>query len=375
LALFVPANAAGTQEVSTPKDPGMRILALDLGSASTQTHAHLLDTESGEKPIRRAFPTMASAFLDVVKELLPDRVVVEATPISGHFVDLCEVLGLPIQVANVRDPAWQNRTSKTDRNDAELLARLSASGQLRTVEVPPRDIRQWRLAIHHRHELVRCRTRIKNRIRALLRNELQPPVKNLWSVKGLRFAASQAKDPGACTPDERWRGVLSMELARYKEIQAHITTASKQLDALVDARPAAALLTTIPGVGYRLAEAVVACLVTAKRFKNRKQVVGYVGLCPRVQQSGQHTMYGRITKTGNSQLRSLLVEVAQLGSRRDPWMKAIFAQIQGKSPKNKRTNRAVTAVARRLLVRCWAVLRDHENGLPPRPTAASPVAA
>ena len=54
----------------------MRILALDLGSASTQTHAHLLDTESGEKPIRRAFPTMASAFLDVVKELLPDRVVV-----------------------------------------------------------------------------------------------------------------------------------------------------------------------------------------------------------------------------------------------------------------------------------------------------------
>src|SRR5258708_3897430 len=115
----------------------MRILALDLGTASTRTHAHLLDTETGEI-IRQAIATSASAFIDLLQSLKPDHVVTEPTPITGILVDICAAKEITIQVANIRDPAWQNRTSKTDRNDAELMARLAATGQLRTVLVPHR---------------------------------------------------------------------------------------------------------------------------------------------------------------------------------------------------------------------------------------------
>jgi transposase len=104
---------------------------------------------------------------------------------DGYFVDMCRGANVPeVQVANPRDPAWRNRTSKTDRQDADLLAQLSASGPIRTVHVPEDHIRQWRVLIDYRHKLVHRRTRIKNRIKALLRNRGMP-TGTLWNAEGM----------------------------------------------------------------------------------------------------------------------------------------------------------------------------------------------
>lgn len=120
---------------------------------------------------------------------------------------------------------------------------------------------------------------------------------------------------------------------------------------------------TIPGVGPRLAEALVAVIDDPGRFRNGKQVACYVGLTPRQYQSGSQDRQGGISGAGNHWLRSLLVEVSWLGRHSNPWMREVYERVCGGKASRKKI--AIVAVARRLLIRCWAMLRDHESWSPP----------
>jgi len=352
------ADAAGITVVANPKGtPAMKILGIDLGTASTKSASTLLDTETGELE-RTTIPTTIDCFIQLFSTTRPDRVVVEPTPSTGLIVDLCQAMNLEIVVANTRDGAWKNRNSKTDKRDADLLARLSASGQLQTVHIPARDVREWRSLITFRQHLVRSRTRIKNHIKGLLRNEFIV-THRLWNPLGFTMLRLLAKPLAACEGEEIWRGQLHLELMRFKETQDHLKTVESRLDAMGRASKDVTILTEIDGVGMRLAEALVATLDDPLRFKGRKQVAAYIGLCPRVEQSGDRTFHGRITKAGNSQLRALLVEVAWLGIKREPWMRGIYEQVMHDDKNRKQ--RAAVAVARRLLIKCWAKLRDHHR--------------
>ena len=116
----------------------------------------------------------------------------------------------------------------------------------------------------------------------------------------------------------------------------------------------------------RTAEAVVAYLNDPKRFRSGKQVSAYGGLVPRQYQSGEDDRRGRISKRGPAVLRKLLVQCAWAALRYNPWAAAIYKRLsRGKARKKQ----AIVAVARKLLVRCWAMLRD---GVPWR---ADPVPA
>ena len=115
-------------------------------------------------------------------------------------------------------------------------------------------------------------------------------------------------------------------------------------------------------MGPRLAEIAFAVIADAKRFRNGKHVASYAGLVPRQYQSGDSDRRGRISGQGNPLLRFLLVEVSWVGLQYNPWMRAVYERVRRGSAARKRI--AIVAVARRLLVRCWAMLRD---GVPWRP--------
>jgi len=115
------------------------------------------------------------------------------------------------------------------------------------------------------------------------------------------------------------------------------------------------LLRTIPGVGPRLAETLVAVIDDPRRFRRGKQVASYVGLTPRRYQSGDMDRQGKISGQGHKLLRTLLIEVSWLGLHHNPWMRAVYERAL-KSRSRKKI--AIVAVARRLLIRCWAMLRD-----------------
>ncbi len=147
-----------------------------------------------------------------------------------------------------------------------------------------------------------------------------------------------------------------------------MATAEARLDEIGRAHARVRLLDSVPGLGPRTAEAVVAHLDDPKRFQSGKQVSAYGGLVPRQFQSGEDDRRGRITKRGPAVLRKLLVQCAWAMLRYNRWARAVFDRLsRGKA----RRKQAVVALARKILVRCWAMLRDGAPWRPdPEPAAA-----
>ena len=144
--------------------------------------------------------------------------------------------------------------------------------------------------------------------------------------------------------------------------------AEAKLDELARADERVRLLDTVPGLGPRTAEAIVAHLDDPHRFRSGKQVAAYGGLVPRQYQSGEEDRRGRITKRGPAVLRKLLVQCAWAMLRYNPWARAVYDRL---SRGRARRKQAVVALARKVLVRCWAMLRDNAAWRPdPTPAAA-----
>ena len=335
----------------------MKILALDLGKFKTVACAYEAETA------RHRFATVATtpqALHDLIVALEPDRVVIEICSIAGWVCDLVRTLGIEIQVANTSEEVWRWRKvrRKNDRRDALKAAQLSAVNQLREVYVPEKGMRQWRALITYRQRLVQRRTKIKNHIRDLLQREgkMMARRQGAWTLRGLAQLEELVQPLSSVETDELWRGELALELTQLRAVQQQLDTVEEKLNALGAADARVQLLRTIPGVGPRLAEAIVTLLVDPDRFRKAGEVSAYIGMVPKELDSGETERRGRITRQGNRVVRSLLVEVTWLGLRHNPWVRENYQRISG--GKKSRKKIAVVAVGRKLLVRCWAMLRD-----------------
>jgi transposase len=335
----------------------MKILALDLGKYKTVGCDY--ERETGAHRFKASFTTPAG-LERLVKEVQPDRVVIEVCNIAGWVCDLLRRLGVEVQVANTNEDAWRWRKvkQKNDRRDALKAAQLSAVNQIKEVYIPKIDVRQWRALIAFRQQLVRRRGRMKNHIRDLLVSEGQLLLRgnSCWTKIGIDRLAALARPLSEVGMSELWRGQLDVELRQLKEIQQEITAVEEKLDAIAAADPRIKLLRTIPGVGPRLAEAIVALLDRPERFHKASEVSAYIGMIPKELDSGETVRRGPITKHGSRLVRSLLVEVAWAALRYNPWARETYQRISG--GKKSRKKIAIVAVGRRLLVRCWAMLRD-----------------
>lgn len=336
----------------------MRILALDLGKYKTVACEY--EAENG----RHRFVTVLTtpkALHDLMVDREPQRVVIEICSIAGWVSDLVRSLGIELQVANTSDERWQWRKvkQKNDRNDALKAAQLSAVNQLCSVHIPEQTMRQWRALIAYRAKLVQRRTKIKNHIRDLLLREgqLLPRGRSAWTEAGMAALVEMTKSLAEVGGDELWRGELGVELVQLKELQQQILIVHAKLDELAAADPRIALLRTIPGVGPRLSEAIVTMFDDVTRFRTAGQVGSYIGMVPKSFDSGETERSGRITRHGNRLVRSLLVEIAWTALRHNPWARQTFQRISG--GKKSRRKIAVVAVGRKLLVRCWAMLRHQ----------------
>lgn len=345
------------------------ILAIDLGKYKSVACEYRTGAESG------AFETVATqpnALHDLIVAASPDRVVIEVGNQAGWVKDLCAALGVPIEVANPNHEGWRwkNVKRKTDRDDALKLAKLSAVGQLPTVQLPDACTRQWRALIAYRAKLVSRRTAIKCSIRSLLdRQGYWTAVgRTAWTVEGVGRLQKLSRELHEVDADTLWRGQLGLEVAALQQVQQLIGQVESKLDALGDADRRVRRLRTIPGVGPRLAELVVATLDDPHRFKSRREVAAYAGLVPRQYESGTMSRHGRITGAGQKLLRALLVEVSWLMKQHNP---ALYAILE-KTARGSKTRRkvAVVAMARRLLIVCWAMLRDETDWRPPAVAAA-----
>ena len=349
------------------------ILAIDLGKYKSVACLY----RSAEDQRFFAFATSRAEFTRLLDKLQPTVVLIEACLLAGWVHDLCADQGIRCLVANTTSEAWKFKhlKRKTDRDDALRLAEVYRLGKFPTVHLPSKDVREQRGLIETRQKLVGRRVALQNRIRAILVGQgLPAPVgAKAWTALGLAGIAQYAQPIAACVTLELWRGRLHLALAELAHVQTLLEQAEKKLDALAKNNAGVQLLETIPGVGPRTAEAVVAFLPEPQRFHTAKQVSAYGGLVPRQYQSADTDHRGRITKRGPRTLRKLLVECAWVMLRYNAWARAVYQRLThgGKTRKKQ----AIVALARKLLVRCWAMLRDgvvwHDPRTGPKP-ALSP---
>ncbi len=342
----------------------MKILALDL--SKFKSVGCVYEAESGEHGYRRV-KTRPAELHDLLVKIAPDRVVIEVSSISGWVSDLVRALEIELQVVSTNGEAWRwrNVKQKHDQGDALKLARLSAMNQLELVHMPEPKIRQWRAVINYRQHLVGRRTQIKNHLRELLVREgvLLPRGKKCWSQQGYEELVRQARGWEEVDMAELWRGELQSELQQLRVVQERIREVETKLGELAADDDRVALLQTIPGVGPRLAEAMVTLIDDPHRFQRGQEVGAYLGLVPRQNQSGEMNRLGRITKRGSKLLRSLLVEVSWVSVRHNRWLRSIYEKVHRGSKTRRKI--AIVAVARHLAVYCWAMLRDGTSWRPP----------
>jgi transposase len=345
----------------------MKILALDLGKNKSVALEYV--TGGGE----RRFTTIASnarAVEKLLEQSRPDRLVIEACPAAGWVCDVARRMGIAVQVANGNDERWRWKTvkNKCDRSDALKLAQLSEMNSLPTVHVPEPPVRQWRSLIEYRHGLVDRRTAIKNSIRSIYERQglSLGSARKAWTQASIKDLKEQA---AARSPEQLWLLQVQCELEQLEAVEKQIEQVEAKLQELGEKNQAVQRLQTAPCVGPRLSEAVAAILDDPHRFKNGRQVGCYAGLTPRRWQSGQSDRQGHISRAGPALLRELLVQIAWSGVRHKTWMLEVYEQVRRGSDKRKKI--AIVAVARRLLVKLWAMLRDGSEWKEPQRLAAA----
>jgi transposase len=355
----------------------MRILAIDLGKFNSLFCWY---DETERKYLFRKSLSTPAVFHDLLIKREVDRVVIEVCDMAGWVMDMCQALSIPIQIVNPNGEGWRwrNVKKKTDKEDAKKLCRLSLSGDVKEVWLPQRLERHWKGLILYRHKLVERRTAIGNSIHAILvcEGKAMKGGRKCWTKGSLGDLRAMARPLAGSQKEDCWGVHLGMELDSMEQVMKQIEELDKKLNEMGEQDERVGLLKTIPGVGPRLSELVVATIGDPKRFKNARQVSAYGGLDPKRYQSGEMDRSGRISKSGSGKLRKVLTEVSWGMLEHNERGREVFMRIS-KGQKTRRKQAAV-ALARRVLTWCWAMLRDgtswngETGALPPTPRPQIP---
>jgi transposase len=283
-----------------------------------------------------------------------DQVALEAT---GNTLAIARIL-LPhvgeVVIANpMQVRAISHAKVKSDRFDARTLAELLAAGLLPRVWLGDERTRVLRRLTSRRTQLVRRRSRLKNEVSAVLMRNLigKPPVSDLFGKRGrgwldeVELPEDERDTIDACV---RQLDFLADELARLDRRIAEQALASPEIRRLM----------TIPGVDVTSAATMLAVIGDITRFPSSRHLVGYVGLDPRVRQSGNSpARHGHISKRGSSAARHVLVEAAWAAIKTPGPLHAFYERVRSR----RGSQIAIVAVARKLCALCWQLLSKHED--------------
>ena len=338
----------------------MKILGIDLGKYNSV--ACLFDTQT-QDTLFFTFKSFASEFKALLGQSQPDQVLVEACAITGWVHDLCKAEGFNIIVADPSQEAWswKHVKRKTDKDDALKLTKLAALGQIARVYIPPAESRQYRQLVKYRKRVVSRVTQTQNTIRSLFNQQgiSIPMGVRAWTIAGLEQLSKHKVSLCECPLLSVWRGQLELELKHLDALWEQLHSVDTKLSEIAKQDVRVQRLESIPGVGRRTAEVIVAYIDNPNRFKTARQVGAYAGLVPRQHQSGETNRMGKITRRGPRILRASLVEAAWAMLRYNPWAAAVYKRLCGGQKTRKK--QAIIAVARKLLVLCWTLLKKEEE--------------
>lgn len=292
----------------------------------------------------------------LIEEFLHEQgqaeLVVEATIGFDWFAALAEKVCRRVVIAHPgKLRIIAESTRKSDKVDARILAEFLAKDMIPEAWRPTPRVRQHRSLIRYRHRLVRRRTSVKNTIRGIL-TRYNADRSDLFTRKG--WAAALKTDLHAA---EKW--ILEQHKADLDGIRKQLSAIEVKLDAFeeeasVAEREARAVLATMPSVGPVTIDVVLAELGDWRRFKNADAVAAFAGLDPGVRCSDETRHNLRLTRAGSPLLRYTMIQLAHRLKRTTARWRSIYTKLE----KRIGAKKATCAIARRLLITMYAMLRD-----------------
>jgi transposase len=282
-----------------------------------------------------------------------DRVALEVTGGAWEVVRIFEPHVAKVIVVSPGDTGISHARAKTDRLDARTLARLLWAGELDAVWMPDDHTRVLRRRLSRREQLVRSRSRCKNEVHAVLMRRLvgRCPFSDMFGKAGRKWLRGLELPVEECeTVEAAMRQIefLDAEIAAVDQLIAKQTLLS----------PDAMRLLTVPGVNVICAATFLAAIGDIRRFKTSRQLVAYLGLDPRVRQSGSGpAKTGGISKQGSPQARWALVEATSSVVRQPGPLHAFHQRIRAR----RGYSIATVAAARKLACLFWCLLTRGED--------------
>lgn len=282
-----------------------------------------------------------------------DQVALEVTGNAWEIARILEPHVARVIVVSPSDTGIRQARAKTDRLDARTLAKLLAAGQLDAVWCPDERIRAMRRRLARRAQLVRARTRAKNEIHAVLVRRLKgkPSMSDLFGVKGRQWLQELE------LPLEE-RETVDAALRQVAFLDAEVAAVEQLIAAEALSWPEVKRLMTVPGVNVIVAATFMAAVGDVGRFRDRRKLVGYLGLDPRVRQSGTGpASHGRISKQGSSSARHALVEASWSTVRQPGPIAGFYVRVKARRGHQV----AIVASARKLACLFWRLLTRGED--------------
>jgi transposase len=357
----------------------VRFIGLDVHA---ETIAVAVAEPGGEVRSLGTIPNRAESVGRLIRKLgKPEqlRVCYEAGPTGYVLYWQLSELGVQCEVvAPTLVPVKAGDRVKTDRRDAEKLARGFRAGDLTAVWVPDAAHEALRDVVRARLAAKRDQLRARNRLsKFLLRHgRYAPQGTTAWSTKYLAWVKQQHFEQAA------QQLTLLDYLHEVEHAAERIVRLERSIDAAIETLPVKMravieALQSLRGIAQISAVSIMAELGELSRFEHPRQLMGYSGAVSSEHTSGERIRRGAITKTGNAHLRRIVVEAAWAYRHRPAVGKTLAARQRRCSTtvtelawkaqhrlnqryarlmaRGKCKQQAVTAVARELLGFIWAI--------------------
>ena len=326
-------------------------------------------TGEGERVGIGAVPPDRDSLARLGQRLGDTRVLAVIESMSGaRFVhDQLELSGWDVRIADAaKARGLAPLACKTDRIDCWVLAELARRDLVPEVWLPDPAVRAERERARFRLHLVKHRRSLKQRVHAILFQHGVPcPQSDLFGPGG-RCLLERLELP------EPWASTVRASLALIDQLDAQISDCERDLRRLGATHPYIPLLTTIPGIASVLGYTIAAEIGDIHRFPTPRKLIGYTGLTPRVDQSGERDRRGALRKNGPNHLRWALVEAAHTAGRH-PHYRPVVERMRSRHGRKRGSKIAAIEIGRRQTEAIWHMLTHNRPFAPagaPTPVAA-----
>ena len=288
----------------------------------------------------------------------PVQAVIESMTGARFVHDQLELAGWDVRIADaVKARGIAPLACKTDRIDCWVLAELARLELVPEIWLPDPAVRAERERARFRLHLVKHRSSLKNRVHAILfQHGIPNNHSDLFGTSGRRLLDQLALP-------EPWASTVTASLALIDTLDEQITACERELRALGADHPYIPLLLTCPGIGWVLAYTIASEIGDISRFATARKLVGYTGLCPRVDQSGERDRRGPLRKNGPNYLRWALVEAAHTACKH-PLYAPVRERMRTRHGTKRGTKIAAIEIGRRLSEAIWHMLTTNQPFAP-----------